>query len=265
MKTNWAEMSWLEVKEAAAEDRVVILPLGCVETHGPYSPTGFEYLMSQRLAADAASVTGAIALPPIPYGNSDTFRKVPGTIYVTPETLSDLYYQVLKSVLSSGFERVLCLTYHIPNQPSVKRAAQLIRDETSISVTWVNPGALAATYMKDLFDDPVEARGHGAEPGISLARYVVGTTPPDNAGPGEKGPVTYGGFKVKGAGVEFRGFPIGMPVTWDELYPETGGYGNPSLGSADIGKVMYEGILDFVRGMVEVVATMDVRNPATTY
>lgn len=261
MKSDWSKMSWLEVREAVKQDPVVLVPLGCVETQGPYTPTGMEYIMSDHLAKDVAERTNSLALPAVPYGNSDSFKPVPGTIYVRPEILTELYKDILASILRSGFKRVLCIVYHIPNQPSINQATHIIREETGISVTWVNPGALAATYLKDLFADPVAARGHGAEPGISLMRYLAGAETPDGATFGEQGRESYGGFEVKGAGLQFRGFPVGMPTTWDEFYPETGGYGDPTLGSAEIGQKMYEGIVDHLTEMVKIVASMDVQNP----
>lgn len=261
MKSEWSLMSWMEIRDAVKEDPVILVPLGCVETQGPYTPTGMEALMADRLARDVAARTNAIAMPAIPYGNSDSFKPIPGTVYIRPEILTQLYKDIVHSVLRAGFERVLCIVYHIPNQPAIEQAAREIREETGISITWLNPGALAATYLKELFDDPVAARGHGAEPGISLMRYVAGTETPADAGSGEQGRSSYGGFDVQGAGLTFRGFSVGMPTNWDEFYPKSGGYGNPSMGSAEIGKTMYERIADHVAGVVEVVAKMDVRNP----
>jgi creatinine amidohydrolase len=261
MQHEWSLMSWLEVRDAAKEKPVVLVPLGCVETQGPHTPVGMEYIMASHLARDVAERTGALALPALPYGNSDNFRDIPGTVYVRSEILTELYYDILASVIRAGFERILCIAYHIPNEPPLERAARKLRDETGIAVAWVNPGALAATYLKDLFDDPVAARGHGAEPGISLMRHLVETEVPDDARAGEQRQ-TLGGFDVRGAGIAFRGFPVGMPISWSELYPETGGFGNPTLGSPEIGKTMYDGIVDHLCALVEAFARTDVRNPA---
>jgi creatinine amidohydrolase/Fe(II)-dependent formamide hydrolase-like protein len=222
-----------------------------------------EHILAEKLALDAAELTGSLALPGLPFGNSDSFRDIPGTIYIRPENLIGLYFDVFRSIVRAGFSRILCLSYHIPNQPFVERAARQLRDETGVVVTWVNPGALAATYLRDLFADPVAARGHGAEPGLSLMRYVLGTETPADAGSGETRS-SYRGFDVQGAGVTFRGFPVGLPVGWEELYPETGGFGNPTLGNPDIGRQLYERILDHLRGLIDVVGSTTFAEPKGT-
>ena len=39
MKYRYAEMIWHEIKEAAAQDRVAVLPVAIHEDHGPHLPT----------------------------------------------------------------------------------------------------------------------------------------------------------------------------------------------------------------------------------
>jgi creatinine amidohydrolase len=248
----WAHLTWRQVREAAASDPVVLIPIACVETQGPWTPVGMEFVMADRLALDAAERTGSLALPAIPFGNSDSFMNIPGTIFVRPEVLIELYYDVFRSVVRAGFGRILCLSYHIPNQPFIERAARRLREETGVVVAWVNPGALAATFLKELFADPVAARGHGAEPGLSLMRYVLGATVPGDADSGETAS-SYRGLDVQGAGIAFQGFPVGVPAGWEELYPRTGGFGNPTLGSAEIGEQLYGRILDYLCELIAVV------------
>lgn len=254
MSNEWGRLTWTQIRDAAADAPVVLAPIACVETQGPWTPVGMEYLLADRLARDAAARTGALALPPLPFGNSDSFMNIPGTIFVRPEILIGLYYDVFRSVVRSGFDRILVLSYHVPNQPHVERAARRLREETGVVVTWVNPGALAATFLRELFPDPAAARGHGAEPGLSLMRYVLDVPVPDDAGGGETS-TSYRGFDVRGAEIAFRGVPVGLPVGWEELYPETGGFGNPTLGSAEIGRQLYERVLDHVCALVEAVGS----------
>lgn len=260
MGTVWAHLTWRQLRDATADNPVVIVPIACVETQGPWTPVGMEYVLADRLARDAAERTGSLALPAIPFGNSDAFMNIPGTIFVRPEILTGLYHDVFRSVVRAGFERILCLSYHIPNQPSIERAARLLREETGVVVTWVNPGALAATFLKDIFPDPAAARGHGAEPGLSLMRHVLGVSVPEDADAGEAAS-SYRGLDVQGAAVTFRGFPIGVPVGWEEFYPRTGGFGNPTLGSAEIGQELYNRVLGYVCDLIETVRSQPASPP----
>jgi creatinine amidohydrolase len=253
MGGEWGLMTWQQVRSAAADQPVVLIPLGCVETQGPHTPIGFEHHMADRLARDVAARSHALALPGLPFGNSDTFEPLPGTVYISPRTLASLYKDVFMAVHRSGFRKILALAFHVPNQPLVEEAARAVRRATGVSITWVNPGALAGVYFKEFFDDPGAVRGHGAEPGISLARFLYGTEVPSDAGSGEKAPGKYQGLDVKGAALQFRDFPVGKPFTWDELYPESGGFGDPTRGSADIGRRLYERIVDYLVALVEVV------------
>lgn len=242
--TQWANLTWRELAAASIADALVVLPIGCVETQGPYTPTGMEFIMSNRLAYDLATRVDAIALPTIPFGHSNLFQAIPGTVFVRPRVLTDLYSDVLRSVVRSGFRRILGLVYHIPNEPCFEEAARTVRSETGVSVVWINPGVLASTYLKEVLPDPA-ARGHGAEPALSLMRYLAGTEVPAEAKE-VQGVHEYGGFEVRGPGLNFEGFSVGMPYNWDELYPETGGYGDVTLGSAAIGEALYNKILDFL-------------------
>ena len=251
---DWSRLTWREIRDAAARDPVVLVPIACVETQGPWTPVGMEFLVADRLARDVAARTDALALPVIPFGSSDAFVDIPGTIFIRPEVLIGFYHDVFRSIVRAGFARILCLAYHVPNQPLVERAARLVREESGVSVVWVNPGALAATYLRDLFPEPAAARGHGAEPGLSLMRYLLGVSVPADAGTGETRS-SYRGVDVRGAELAFRGFPVGMPVSWEELYPETGGFGNPTLGSAEIGRELYGRLVDHLSALVETLGT----------
>src|SRR4051812_42306281 len=106
VRSQWVLQSWREMKDAVSRQPVVLVPMGCVETQGPFTPVGMEFLGADRLARDVAERTDSLALPALPFGNSDNFRLVPGTIYVRLETLIELYKDVLLSVARNGFERV---------------------------------------------------------------------------------------------------------------------------------------------------------------
>jgi creatinine amidohydrolase len=155
-----------------------------------------------------------------------------------------LYEDVFRSILRAGFTHVMFLAYHIPNQWVIERVARKVREEAGVLCAWINPGALAATYLKDLFADPAQARGHGAEPGISLMQFLV----PDavNLGDGawQTAATEFLGMRLVGGGVSVDGVPLSLPINWDDLYPGLGGYGNPSLGGPEVGRKMFDRLVD---------------------
>jgi creatinine amidohydrolase len=170
---------------------------------------------------------------------------MPGTVFIRPETLVALYEDVLESVIRAGFTRMLCVVTHTPNQPLIERAARSVRERTGISAVWINPGSLAGSMVPDFFDDPAEVRGHGAEPGTSLARHLFGTVIPDDAA-WDRSREAYEGFDVAGASLHVAGIPIGYPLLWEDLYAEHGGFGDPTRGSKEIGREMFDRLVDAV-------------------
>jgi creatinine amidohydrolase len=260
MKHDWALMTWREVRDRArGKLPVVLVPIACVEPQGPYTPTGMEFLMADALAKAVAKRTESVALPAIPYGHSDDFINIPGTVYIRPETLTMLYEDVYRSVLRAGFTHVLFVAYHIPNQWIIERVARKVREESGILCAWVNPGSLAATYLKDLFSDPTAARGHGAEPGISLMRFLVPEAVNVEQGEWKTPASAFRGLKLVGGAPAVDGVPINLPINWDDLYPDLGGYGNPTLGSADVGRQLFNRLVDDLSKVVVAFRSMDNR------
>jgi creatinine amidohydrolase len=264
MKSEWVKMTWRELRDRArGEPPVVLVPLGCVETQGPHTPLGMEFLMADALARAVAGRTDSVALPAVPFGYSGDFAQVPGTIFARPETLAMLYEDIYLSVLRAGFSHVLFLAYHIPNQWIVERIARKIREERGVLCAWVNPGALAATYLTEFFADPARARGHGAEPGLSLMRYLTPDAVNLEGASATPAPADFRGWKMIGGGpVTIEGVPVGMPINWEDLYPESGGFGDPTLGSADIGNRIFERLVAAISRVVIAFRAMDTRAPA---
>jgi creatinine amidohydrolase len=251
--TDWELLNWQALAERVADDPVVIVPVGCVECQGPYSPLGTEHLLAERLGRDVAADVGGLALPALPFGNSDMFRNIPGTIYIRPEVLTELYADVFRSIVRPGFSKILCLSFHIPNQPQIERAARIVADETGVQVLWVNPGSLAASYLPDLFEDPRRVRGHGAEPGLSLMRYLAGVeVPPDGEWEPER--ETFGAFSVNGASLRLGAVSVGGPLAWESLYPESGGFGDPHQGSVEIGEQIYARLVRDITAVARAIA-----------
>ena len=65
---KWHEMSGPEVAALAEETDVAILPIGCVEMHGPHLPMGTDILMAHHLAVQAAQREPVMVGPRIPFG-----------------------------------------------------------------------------------------------------------------------------------------------------------------------------------------------------
>src|SRR6476659_7283463 len=85
---RYEEFTWPEVREAVAQNRVAVLPVGTIEQHGPHLPLITDVLtateMSRRAVAEIP--TEAVLLPPVFYAFNEHHLDFPGTISVRGET-----------------------------------------------------------------------------------------------------------------------------------------------------------------------------------
>jgi len=64
----------------------------------------------------------------------------PGTISITPETLTRVLYEVLRSLTCHGFKRLIVINGHrSANLPPLQIAATRVRNETGAYVTIADP------------------------------------------------------------------------------------------------------------------------------
>jgi creatinine amidohydrolase len=259
MKHEWAKMTWKEIAAARERRPVVLVPIGTIETHGPHTFVGLEHVLAERLALDAARQMDSLVTPGIPFGYSELFRRFPGTITLEADVVEGIYEQVVRSVLRAGFDHVLLVANHIPNQPMIEHVAFRIRRDEGVLIAWTNPQTMAASFLKEIFSDPAAVRGHGAEPGSSLAAYLDREAfDPAGAGP-LPAPSEFHRLKVQGTNPVVGGQIVGMALRMDDVAPSPGGWGDPSRASADAGRHIYGKLLEYLVTLIREFTGFDTR------
>lgn len=251
-KTQWHLMTWREIAKARDAGSVVLVPAGTVETQGIHTAIGYEHIVPQRLAAAVAERTNAIVTPVLPFGFSPDYVTYPGTISLRPETLGAYYEDVLRSIASHGFTHILVLVGHNPNAPYLYAAGYKLLAEMGVRIAWVNPLNVADKLLKEVSPNYAEAKGHGADPGISLGEYLEpGSTDFTDLEPNRPAK-EFVGFPLSAKTPQYGGFPLSMAVMLDEISPGlTGSAGDPSYGSAEQGERLFALLVEHTVELVE--------------
>src|SRR5664280_1711988 len=98
------DKNWPQLKRAAANRTLVILPVGATEEHGKHLPVNTDTVIAERMAVVAAEkICGEVpvlVLPAIWTGyTAAQLKEWPGTVTIKPKTLIDLLSDVLESLV----------------------------------------------------------------------------------------------------------------------------------------------------------------------
>lgn len=255
-KIHWHLMSWREIRTARERNPVILIPAGTVETQGPYTYIGVECEIPQRLAEEVARRTNSLVMPTIPFGYSALFQDFPGTITLRPEVVADVYEDVVRSIIRHGFDHLLFLAMHIPNQPMMEHVANKVRDELGVLVAWINPGRLAPAIMREISPNYTAARGHGADPGLSLAKYLQPNMVDLSQVAPNEAQREFQGLSIEGLMPTFQDFPLGMALRLQDISPESGGWGDPTYASEEQGEIIFTRMVEHVSVLIEKFADM---------
>jgi creatinine amidohydrolase/Fe(II)-dependent formamide hydrolase-like protein len=164
-------LSWPEAKERLKLVDIAILPVGAIEQHGRHLPLDTDAFDAEYLAHEVAaecSEPKPIVLPLIPYGVSYHHHDFPGTISISPETLSKLTYDIGLSAAHHGVKKLVILNGHGGNTPALQFAAQMINRDTSI-FTCVDTGETSDTDVSTLIETPNDVHAGEIETSTTLA------------------------------------------------------------------------------------------------
>lgn len=134
-----AATTWTDADRADTD--LAVVPVGSTEQHGPHGPLGTDFLAATAVAETAVATydRDVMVAPTIPVGVSEEHRQFTGTLWVSPDTFRAYVREVVESLISHGWTRIVLVNGHGGNVPALGEvAARVSRAESALVApfTW---------------------------------------------------------------------------------------------------------------------------------
>jgi creatinine amidohydrolase len=245
----YERLSWPEVRRAAAEERVCLIPVATLEDHGPHLPIDTDVRITWEICRRTAEAAPdeIVLLPIIPHGYSPHHMDFPGPITIGWDTFTHYCKDVGSSLARHGFRRMLFLNGHGSNQPFVDAAARLVgvdhREVLAGSAFYLS-GRRALERIEEIRDSDAGGMAHACELETSIYLAIE-----PEAVDMEKA-------------LDERGFPAGeysymewsdgpmRVMPWWSSFSVTGIQGDATQGTAEKGEAFLDAAVEECLGFV---------------
>lgn len=141
----WAELTRLELAAKRDAGALVLVPTGAIEQHGDFLPVETDTFLATavaELAANRVSGVEIVVAPAVPVGFSPHHLSHCGTISFRLETYLAVLADTARSILDSGFPRVVFVNGHGGNSAPLRSlCAQMVTDGYAVGmVDYFAPG-----------------------------------------------------------------------------------------------------------------------------
>ncbi len=242
-KFRYEEFTWPEIRDAVAQNRVAVLPVGTVEQHGPHLPLVTDVLTASamsRLAVERIPEQ-AVLLPPVFYSFNEHHMDFPGTIAVEGPTIVNYVTDIGISLARHGFRKIVLVNGHGSNVPFLDIAARNITNRTEAvcaMVSWWSliPRELLSQLRESEFPGGM---AHGCELETSVLLYLR----PDLV------QMDKASKDISFQPTEFFYWDLQAPSPvffqeWFSRYSRTGTVGDPTLATQEKGQRFVEVVTD---------------------
>lgn len=230
-KVFHSEMTYVDFKEGNFDKAIVAV--GSSENHGFHLPFGTDTLVAQAIALEVAKrVPRMLVLPPLYYGVSFHYDALPFTLTLQPETAVKVLKDVFTSCIKQGIYRIIVINGHDGNIAPIEIAARSVKVNyphaflACLPAWWTTAGELLPPGTFEVWG----GLGHAGEGETSIVLYL---------------------FPELSRMEEARGvipdLPEGLEIKWrfEELTPY-GATGDPTKGTAEKGRKMFEALVEYV-------------------
>ena len=118
MPYMYGNLNMKDLEELKKKEKfVLIFPIGSIESHGPHCPLDTDELNSTEVALRAAKKLDgmgykAYVLPAFVYTTSYAARNFPGTINISPETVTKIISEICIQLINQGMDKICICNNH---------------------------------------------------------------------------------------------------------------------------------------------------------
>jgi creatinine amidohydrolase len=266
-----ADLAYPDIQAYLKRSDLILVPMASTEQHGPHLPLCTDTTTAYEVSRRAAEQADVLYTPTVWTGYSPQHMRAPGqgagTITIRAETLINLLYDIARSLIHHGFNRLIFVNGHGSNVKVIDPLLRKIRYDTGALVAFYKP--YAERYMglvKDLMENtPDETPGwHASELETSqMLAYNPQLVRMDRAAATETHiprwmPPSFS--KADGApDVEFEGYQyFYFPMDHDE-FNDTGVIGNPLRATAEKGEEAFRRYAKHLVGAIGELSKVEVQ------
>lgn len=242
---RYNRLTWAEMNDAIAMQKVVILPTGSTEQHGRHLPIDVDEFLCESVCLEAGrrAPDKILVLPPISYGLNLHHIDFPGTIHIEPEVFIAFGLNITKSVAYHGFKKILIVNGHGSNTPLIDLIARKTVLETDSICAALGYFGLAMAAFNKVKDTPVMAHADEFETSLYL-HLAPERVQMDKAGQGDDVMGEY--LSSDSAYI----YPVRFNDYWGR-WTNLGVHGDARTATAEKGEVIFEAAVTGLIGLVE--------------
>ena len=240
-KHLYADLTWPEVNDAVELKKVILLPVGSTEQHGPHLPLEVDNLIVTNVCLEAGRIAPEkiLVAPTISYGFNVHAMDFPGTMHAAYDHFIEYCLDVCKSFAYHGFKRLIIVNGHGSNTPLLEfvgRRVILETDALAASFMWWNLLQLDPNFIASFRESVFPGgAGHACEVETSMLLHLA----PEKVQM-DKAADYIAWYNRQGAtGFQWADAFGAGPVTlveWTSTFLEDGVFGQPTLATADKGR-----------------------------
>ncbi len=242
----FGEQSWLQLKDHIDKNSLLILPVGTTEEHGPHLPVDTDARIAEaygrNLAEEASKKMPVLLMDTIRYGYSMKIMKDwPGTIILRSRVFMDMIFDISRSVLDMGFNKLAILDCHGHHAGALSTVSRELCDACDKSVAVMSPAVMSREAFNKIRVSPQGGAIHACEWETSLLLHVNPELV-DMSKATDEDTMNYHSDFVAG-----DGFTGKQMVTWSTWYlqrSKSGTYGTPTVATAETGKIVMDAAVE---------------------
>lgn len=222
MQSEWRKLRADELRQRAAANAIVILPIGSIEQHGPHLPVETDSTLGETIAIRVATELTArgepaLTLPMLWTGISEHHMSFGGTITLDLATFCAVVTNICTALVRHGFKRIVLLNSHGGNDNAMRSLADDLTPRLGVPIIQFTYWYAAAQPIADILDTQDKLL-HACEAETSMMMAVrpelvaadrIPLAARNNADPDE--PMPDGVYRWRAIGSRARSGVIGNP------------------------------------------------------